>query len=123
MKTLKELITKAHSIVPKISCKEFSDDPSKYILIDVREGTEVAETGSIINSINIPRGLIEMKLTPSSEDLSLNADTPIVVYCGGGSRASLAGKTLKDLGFKNVQNLEGGYRGWKEFAEKTIKLK
>ena len=117
MKTLKELITKAHSIVPKISCKEFSDDPSKYILIDVREGTEVAETGSIINSINIPRGLIEMKLSPSNEDQSLNTDTPIVVYCGGGSRASLAGKTLKDLGFKNVQNLEGGYRGWKEFAE------
>ena len=117
MKTLKELIAKAHSIVPKISCKEFSDDPNTYTLIDVREGTEVAETGSVINSINIPRGLIEMKLSPSNEDQSLNADTPIVVYCGGGSRASLAGKTLKDLGFKNVQNLEGGYRGWKEFAE------
>jgi rhodanese-related sulfurtransferase len=39
-----------------------------------------------------------------------------VVYCGGGSRASLAGKTLKDIGFTNVQNLEGGFRGWKEFS-------
>ena len=39
-----------------------------------------------------------------------------VVYCGGGSRASLAGKTLIELGFKNVQNLEGGFRGWKEFS-------
>ena len=116
MKTLKELITKAHSIVPKISSKEFLADPGKYILIDVREGTEVAETGSIINSINIPRGLIEMKLSPSNDNPSLNADTPIVVYCGGGSRASLAGKTLKELGFNNVQNLEGGYRGWKEFS-------
>ena len=42
-----------------------------------------------------------------------NENTPIVVYCGGGSRASLAGKTLIELGFKNVQNLEGGFRGWK----------
>ena len=69
-----------------------------------------------------------MKLSPSNEGKSLNgwgaslpkilasynADTSIVVYCGGGSRASLAGKTLKDLGFKNIYNLEGGYRGWKD---------
>jgi rhodanese-related sulfurtransferase len=66
--------------------------------------------------VNIPRGLIELKLSPTSENHDLRADTPIVVYCGGGSRASLAGKTLIDLGFKDVQNLEGGYRGWKEFS-------
>ena len=39
-----------------------------------------------------------------------------MVYCGGGSRASLAGKVLKEMGFKNVYNLEGGYRGLKEFS-------
>ena len=66
--------------------------------------------------MNIPRGLIELKLSPASENQDLRADTPIIVYCGGGSRASLAGKTLIDLGFKDVQNLEGGYRGWKEFS-------
>ena len=37
-----------------------------------------------------------MKLTPGENDL--NSNTPIVVYCGGGSRASLAGKTLKEIG-------------------------
>jgi rhodanese-related sulfurtransferase len=35
---------------------------------------------------------------------------------GEGSRASLAGKTLKEIGFSDVQNLEGGFRGWKEFS-------
>jgi rhodanese-related sulfurtransferase len=55
-----------------------------------------------------------MKMAP--DDNSLKAETPIVVYCGGGSRASLAGKTLQELGFKNVKNLEGGFRGWKEFV-------
>ena len=114
--TLKDLIAEAHSIIPKISCDEFSTNAENYLVIDVREGTEIAETGSIPNAINIPRGLIEMKLSPSNEDKSLNADTSIVVYCGGGSRASLAGRTLKDLGFKNIRNLEGGYRGWKNFS-------
>ena len=114
--TLKDLIAQAHSIVPKISCESFSENLEQYFVIDVREGTEIEETGSIVNAVNIPRGLIEMKLTPSNDDKDLNANTPIIVYCGGGSRASLAGKTLIELGFKNVQNLEGGFRGWKEFS-------
>ena len=114
--TLKELIEEAHKIVPKISCKIFAKNPNEYFVIDVREETEIRETGMIDNAVNIPRGLIEMKLSPSGNQ-ELNADTPIIVYCGGGSRASLAGKTLIELGFKNVRNLEGGYRGWKEFSD------
>jgi len=114
--TLKDLIAQAHSMVPKISCESFSDNSEQYFVIDVREGTEIEETGSIANAVNIPRGLIEMKLTPSNDDKDLNENTPIIVYCGGGSRASLAGKTLIELGFKNVQNLQGGFRGWKDFS-------
>ncbi|MDB9907575.1 rhodanese-like domain-containing protein [Gammaproteobacteria bacterium] len=114
MNNLKHLIDLAHGVVPKITCEEFAFDQKKFLIIDVREGSEIKDTGAIDGALNIPRGLIEMKLTPNEDDL--NADTPIVVYCGGGSRASLAGKTLKDIGFTNVQNLEGGFRGWKEFS-------
>ena len=113
---LKDLIAEAHTIVPKVSCEGFEINSEKYFVIDVREGTEIAETGSIANAVNIPRGLIEMKLAPTNNDKGLNANTPIIVYCGGGSRASLAGKTLIELGFKNVQNLEGGFRGWKKLS-------
>ena len=114
--TLKDVIAEAHSIVPKISCEDFAKNSKKYFVIDVREATEIAETGSIANAVNIPRGLIEMKLAPTNDDKSLNASTPIVVYCGGGSRAALAGKTLVEVGFNNVRNLEGGFRGWEEFS-------
>ena len=41
-------------------------------MIDVREGTEILETGSIANAVNIPRGLIEMKLAPTNDDKGLN---------------------------------------------------
>ena len=114
MKNLKQLIALAHGVVPKITCEELALDQKKFLIIDVREGSEIKDTGAIDSAVNIPRGLIEMKLAPDENQLHPN--TPIVVYCGGGSRASLAGKTLKDIGFTNVQNLEGGFRGWKEFS-------
>ena len=114
MENLEHLIDLAHRVVPKITCEEFALDQKKFLIIDVREGSEVKDAGAIDSAVNVPRGLIEMKLAP--DENQLHADTPIVVYCGGGSRASLAGKTLKDIGFTNVQNLEGGFRGWKEFS-------
>ena len=114
VKTLADLINEAHKVVPKIQCNELADNKEALMLIDVRESSEIEETGSIDGAINIPRGLIEMKLSPNDE--SMKADMPIVVFCGGGSRAALAGATLKELGFKNVKNLEGGFRGWKNFS-------
>ena len=114
MKTLTDLINKANERVPKISCNELADNMDSFSLIDVREPTEIEETGSIVGATNVPRGLVEMKLSPN--DQTMNENTPIVVFCGGGSRAALTGNTLMELGFKNIYNLEGGYRGWKDFT-------
>lgn len=113
MKNLKQLIDLAHEAVPKITCEEFASNQEKFLIIDVREGSEIIETGIIEGATNIPRGLLEFKLQPDPEVMA--EDTPILVYCGGGSRASLAGKTLQELGFTNVKNLEGGFREWKDF--------
>ena len=115
MKTLADLIKEAHMVVPTIKCEELDANKDDLILIDVRESSELEETGSIDGALNIPRGLIEMKLIPNNE--SINVNRQIVVFCGGGSRAALAGSTLLDLGFKNVKNLEGGFRMWKDFSK------
>ena len=114
MKTLADLINEAHMVVPTIKCEELAANKDGLMLIDVRESSELEEIGSIDGALNIPRGLIEMKLIPNNE--SMNVNTPIVVFCGGGSRAALAGSTLLKLGFKNVKNLEGGFRGLKDFS-------
>ena len=108
MKSLADLINEAHMMVPKIQYEELADIKGALMLIDVRESSEIEETGSIDGAVNIPRGLIEMKLSPDDE--SINADITIIVFCGGGSRAALAGVTLQKLGFKNVKNLKGGFR-------------
>ena len=33
----------------------------------------------------------------------------MVLFCAGGLRSALAAKTLKDMGFKNVSHIEGGF--------------
>ena len=41
------------------------------------------------------------------------SDRPIVVYCAAGPRSAFATKTLEELGYENVVNLDGGYTDWK----------
>ena len=33
----------------------------------------------------------------------------MVLFCAGGLRSALAAKTLKDMGFKNVSHVDGGF--------------
>ena len=37
-----------------------------------------------------------------------------MVTCGLGGQAALSGKVLKEMGFKNVSNIEGGMAAWTE---------
>ena len=40
-------------------------------------------------------------------------DKTVLVYCASGGRSALAGKSLQDLGYKDVRNL-GGFKDWAE---------
>ena len=43
----------------------------------------------------------------------LQKDADLVLICGAGGQAALAGKTLKEMGFQNVSNV-GGFAAWKD---------
>src|SRR5262245_51670890 len=78
----------------------------QIVVIDVREHDEFAR-GKIPGSYTIPRGVLEMQV-----DGRLPLDTTVVLYCGGGGRSALACKSLADMGYGNVENLQGGWHAW-----------
>ncbi len=115
IKTLESLLKEANNEIKRLSYEESLSiiNELNTIIIDVREESEVNNSGMIKNAIHIPRGLLEFTLILNSPNnpVKIDDNTNILVYCAGGYRSALSAKTLKDLGFKNVYNL-GGYSEW-----------
>ncbi len=81
--------------------KVFFEKHDNVVIIDVREPHEV-DKSCLKNSINIPRGLLEMKVTEYCE----SADTPILLHCAAGGRAALSACTLQMMGYTNVHVID-----------------
>jgi rhodanese-related sulfurtransferase len=47
-----------------------------------------------------------------ADRLPTDKNTPIYLYCRSGPMADKAAKTLHDLGYTNLTNLEGGAEAW-----------
>jgi predicted sulfurtransferase len=45
---------------------------------------------------------------------ALDKEKPVMVYCKSGGRSARAASILKDKGFENVYDLDGGIIGWEE---------
>ena len=78
----------------------------------MRDGTEVGASGKVKGALAISRGLLEFRADPDlpTYDPALRKDRTVILYCGSGGRAALAGRTLLDMGFKDVRNV-GGFKG------------
>ena len=92
-------------------------------LIDIRDIRELENEGRIENSNHIPRGMLEFWLDPQSpyfKEGKLDLDKEMVLFCAGGLRSALAAKTLKDMGFKKVSHIDGGFGALKQSQFKII---
>lgn len=88
--------------------EEMAGDAPPFLL-DVRTLDEVTESGHI-------EGAAFITLTELAQhvDLLPSLDTPIVTYCAGGWRATIAMTALYGMGFENVRALKVGFADWKE---------
>lgn len=65
---------------------------NEYIIVDVRTNAEY-EVSHIVGATNIPVDEI-------TEEIDLDKEKMIFVYCKSGARSEIASKLLEDLGYK-----------------------
>jgi adenylyltransferase/sulfurtransferase len=110
-KSFKDLIEEARRSVPEWSTDEVKQRLSNgggFILLDVREKDEFRD-GHLPGAVSLPRGFLDMRV----EEVVPDKSTPVVLYCAGGTRSLLAGRTLKEMGYETVTSMAGGYGAWK----------
>ncbi|MGH9009335.1 MAG: molybdopterin-synthase adenylyltransferase MoeB, partial [Acidimicrobiia bacterium] len=88
--------------------EQAEQERGRATFLDVREADEY-DQGTIPLSVFIPRGNLESSIEGKIPD----KDTPVVVYCAGGSRSAFAAKTLAELGYSDVVSMSGGFNRWK----------
>jgi rhodanese-related sulfurtransferase len=114
-RVVNELIASARAQIKTIDVAAFKsalDRNDAGLIIDVREPAEYAG-GHVPAAINIPRGLIELRIWPHV-GYPGNADMgrKMTLYCGSGVRCILAAKSLQDLGFGNVTAVDMRIEDW-----------
>lgn len=111
-KSYEDLVEEARRETEQVSAAEVHDaleSGEEVTVLDVREQNEWDE-GRIGGATLIPRGLLESQAAARLPDRNRR----IVVHCAAGGRGALAAKTLKEMGYTNVANMEGGLGAWRE---------
>ena len=119
IKSSQTLVAEALKEIKTISTDEafekFSNNECN--LIDIRDVRELEREGRIEDSNHIPRGMLEFWLDPESayfKQGKLDLNKEMVLFCAGGMRSALAAKSLKDMGFKKVSHIDGGFGALKQ---------
>ncbi|MCC7077912.1 MAG: molybdopterin-synthase adenylyltransferase MoeB [Acidimicrobiia bacterium] len=112
MTTFRELLSRTKSEIDEIDFEEgerrLNNDP-QTLWVDIREADEY-ENGAIPGAHHIPRGFLELRI----ENVVPAKDTPLVLYCAGGTRSAFGAKSLRELGYTDVVSLTPGFNGWKD---------
>ena len=96
-----KLVTDAKSRVKECSVDDVKARlaaADKFVLVDVREDNEYTACHAA-GAIHLGKGVIERDIEKTVPD----ANTPIVLYCGGGFRSALAADAIQKMGaYTNV---------------------
>lgn len=116
-KSVKEMMAHANKLVERVSVQQaralVAEDNA--IVVDIRDGTEVNRDGKAKGALHISRSMLEFHADSEMpmHNSDMQKDRPVILYCGSGGRASLAGVTLLEMGYSRVYNM-GGFKSWVE---------
>ncbi|MDG2490613.1 MAG: rhodanese-like domain-containing protein [Alphaproteobacteria bacterium] len=116
-KTVKMLVAEAKQQTNSISPADAHDrqQAGDAVLIDIRDIRELQRDGRIDGAFHAPRGMLEFWADPDSpyhkEIFATKGE--LVLFCASSWRSALAAKTLQDMGFNNIRDMDGGFAAWK----------
>ena len=94
-------------VSPAEAAQVIDDDPAGLVVLDIRTPEE-------FNEVRLPGAVnIDFYAPDFADQLDgLDKSDPYVMYCRSGNRSSEAVKTMKDLGFVEVYEVDGGIVNW-----------
>jgi len=125
IKSSQELVQEALKKIKTINIDEAYElsQNDKCNLIDIRDIRELEKEGRVESSLHIPRGMLEFWLDPGSpyfKEGKLDPDKEIVLFCAGGLRSALATKSLKEMGYKKISHIDGGFGALRQSKFKIV---
>ena len=117
MTTVKDLVQKARQSIQNLPPQAVQREAQAgVLLVDLRESEERARSGAIPGAVHVPRGMLEFHADPASpyHKKELEPSRRVILYCASGGRSALAGAALKELGYRDVAHLDGGFKAWTE---------
>ncbi|MEP1125360.1 MAG: rhodanese-like domain-containing protein [Ilumatobacter sp.] len=94
-------------VPPTQAAATIADSPEDLVILDVRTKEEFDE-GHIEGAV-----LLDFSRDDFAEELAkFDPDVPYVLYCRSGNRSSGTREIMVDLGFRSVEDVDGGIVGW-----------
>ncbi len=93
-------------VVQEIDVDMLESRSAETMVLDVREPEEY-EQGHVPGAINLPQADLASRLD------ELPRDWPLVLICRSDARALRAAQFLRQVGFEQVMNVQGGTEAWK----------
>ena len=97
----------AKILSPEAFKKRLSES-KEYVLVDVRTPEEV-KNGHLKGAINVDYNASSFE----KEIAKLDTSKTYFLYCGSGIRSHKAAGIMKEMGFRNIFEMEGGVKAWK----------
>jgi len=114
-KDVMQLVAKTKKQIKSVdleSFKKIHDRKAYQLLVDVRSEKEY-KAGHIPGAVNVDRGFLEFGIWKHvGFPANTNRKIKMYVYCRGGMMSTLATKTLQDLGFTDVTQVNMRVRDW-----------
>lgn len=98
--------------VPAEEVARLRQSGEDFVLLDVREDTEVQTVN--LDGTHIPLAELEDRVD------ELDRDAHVVVHCRAGNRGAKAVAQLREAGFSDAWNLNGGLMAWIDRVDPTL---